>query len=85
MYLYTIIITILGFIFTIVVDLWMVVLFYLLNLTFSILIDVVRGAWMQDKYLEENIGKFQGVRLIFMVLLPMVIDPFIGSFIILYR
>ncbi|MHA1803245.1 MAG: MFS transporter [Promethearchaeota archaeon] len=82
MFVYTIITIILSFIFAIVKDFWMVVIFYLLNLTFSTLTSVVRGAWMQDKYPEESIGKFQGVRLIFMVLIPMVIGPFIGSFVI---
>ncbi|MHA1724762.1 MAG: MFS transporter [Promethearchaeota archaeon] len=82
MFVYTIITIILSFIFAIVKDFWMVVIFYLLNLTFSTLTGVVRGAWMQDKYPEESIGKFQGVRLIFMVLIPMVIGPFIGSFVI---
>ncbi len=82
MFIYTIITMILSFIFAIVKDFWMVVIFYLLNLTFSTLTGVVRGAWMQDKYPAESIGKFQGVRLIFMVLIPMVIGPFIGSFVI---
>ena len=54
----------------------------MLNLTFSTLSGVVRGGWMQDEYPKESIGKFQGVRLIFMVLIPMVIGPFIGSAII---
>lgn len=79
---YTIIGAMFSFIFAFILDFWAVAIFYTLNLTFSTLTSVVRGSWMQDKYPQENIGKFQGVRLIFMVLIPMVIGPFIGSFVI---
>jgi Na+/melibiose symporter-like transporter len=37
------------------------------------------GAWVQDNYPLEGIGKFQGIRMIFAVLLPMVIGPPIGA------
>jgi Na+/melibiose symporter-like transporter len=40
---------------------------------------VAHGGWLQDKYPGGEVGKFQGVRMIFMVLLPMVIGPPIGS------
>ena len=39
-------------------------------------------AWIQDNYPEGEIGKSQGIRLVFMVLLPMVIGPPIGAFIV---
>jgi MFS family permease len=43
---------------------------------------IVAGAWLMDLYPEQQRGQFQGVRMIFMVLLPMVIGPAIGSFLI---
>jgi len=43
---------------------------------------IVSGAWLKDLYPVENRGQFQGIRMIFMVLLPMVIGPAIGSFLI---
>lgn len=43
---------------------------------------IVAGAWLMDLYPPESRGKFQGIRMIFMVLLPMVIGPAIGSFLI---
>ena len=80
--LYIILTTVFSFILSFLTDIVFVTIFYMLNLTFSTLSGVVRGGWMQDEYPKESIGKFQGVRLIFMVLLPMVIGPFIGSAII---
>jgi MFS family permease len=70
------------FIVALVANIWLVTLIYMLTLTFSQLAVVVRNSWMQDQYPRQNVGKFQGVRLIFMVGVPMVIGPFIGSFII---
>jgi len=43
---------------------------------------IVAGAWLMDLYPEQQRGQFQGVRMIFMVMLPMVIGPAIGSFLI---
>ncbi|OJX48112.1 MAG: hypothetical protein BGO78_12620 [Chloroflexi bacterium 44-23] len=43
---------------------------------------IVAGAWLKDLYPADSRGQFQGVRMIFMVLLPMVIGPAVGSFLI---
>ncbi len=43
---------------------------------------IVAGAWIKDLYPEASRGQFQGVRMFFMVLVPMVIGPSIGSFLI---
>ncbi|MHA1764059.1 MAG: MFS transporter, partial [Promethearchaeota archaeon] len=80
--LYIIIGTLTLLIFAFVKNLWLVTIIYMFCVTFSQLSGVVRNSWMQDKYPQEDIGKFQGVRLIFMVGIPMVIGPFIGSFVI---
>ncbi|MHA1805551.1 MAG: MFS transporter [Promethearchaeota archaeon] len=80
--LYIIIGTLTLLIFAFVKNIWLVTIIYMLSLTFSQLSGVVRNSWMQDKYPQGDIGKFQGVRLIFMVGIPMVIGPFIGSFVI---
>lgn len=43
---------------------------------------IVAGAWLMDLYPEQQRGQFQGIRMIFMVMLPMVIGPAIGAFLI---
>ncbi|HSM24291.1 MAG TPA: MFS transporter [Anaerolineaceae bacterium] len=43
---------------------------------------IVSGAWLKDLYPSQQRGQFQGVRMVFWVLLPMVIGPAIGSFLI---
>ncbi len=43
---------------------------------------IVAGAWLKDLYPTESRGQFQGVRMIFVVMIPMVIGPAIGSFLI---
>jgi MFS family permease len=43
---------------------------------------IVSGAWLKDLYPTHQRGQFQGIRMVFMVLLPMVIGPAIGSFLI---
>lgn len=43
---------------------------------------IVSGAWLKDLYPTQQRGQFQGVRMVFWVLLPMVIGPAIGSFLI---
>ena len=43
---------------------------------------IVSGAWLKDLYPVQQRGQFQGVRMVFWVLLPMVIGPAIGSFLI---
>ncbi len=40
---------------------------------------IVTGAWIKDLTPPSNAGQFQGIRMIFWVLLPMVIGPFIGE------
>jgi MFS family permease len=48
------------------------------NLVFSAVIS----AKIRDLTPKENIGHFQGVRMIFYVLIPMVVGPFVGSAVI---
>jgi len=43
---------------------------------------IVAGAWLMDLYPKENRGQFQGIRMVFMVLLPMIIGPAIGSYLV---
>ena len=40
---------------------------------------IVSGAWIKDLTPPSQAGQFQGIRMIFWVLLPMVIGPFIGE------
>ncbi|MEA3440014.1 MAG: MFS transporter [Chloroflexota bacterium] len=46
------------------------------------LIRVLTGSWSMDLYPAGSRGQFQGVRMIFQVMIPMMIGPLIGSFII---
>ena len=55
---------------------------YTARISFIMIFSVFEGAWMQDLYPEENRGKFQGIRMIFFVALPMIIGPPIGAVII---
>jgi MFS family permease len=55
---------------------------YVLGLIPGLAAGVAHGGWLQDTYPAGNVGKFQGVRMVFMVLLPMVIGPPIGAAII---
>jgi MFS family permease len=45
---------------------------------------IVTGAWIKDLTPPAAAGQFQGIRMIFWVLLPMVIGPFIGERIITF-
>lgn len=42
----------------------------------------VENAWLKDLYPKQNRGQFQGVRLFFFVMIPMIIGPATGSFLI---
>ena len=46
------------------------------------LIRVLTGAWSMDLYPAGSRGQFQGVRMIFQVMIPLMVGPLIGSFII---
>ncbi len=43
---------------------------------------IVSGAWLRDLTPVNEVGSFQGVRMVFRVLLPMIIGPYIGQLII---
>ena len=48
-------------------------------ITGYILVSALSGALTRDYTPEENVGKMQGVRMIFSVLLPMIFGPMIGN------
>ena len=58
------------------------IIMFTLSLSTGISVSLILAAWLQDKYPEGDIGRFQGIRMIFMVLIPMVIGPPIGAFVI---
>jgi MFS family permease len=78
--------TILNACFTVIVafmrSLWSLTFMYTLSMALGLASSSVHAAWMQDKYPEGDVGRFQGIRMIFFVLLPMVIGPPIGSAVI---
>lgn len=69
------------FLFSLVQELWLLGLTGLLK-SIGFLMMIVLGAWIRNLMPPDARGQFQGVRLIFMVMLPMVIGPAIGSAII---
>ncbi len=45
----------------------------------NILVSTLTGAMVRDNTPDENVGKLQGIRMIFSVLIPMLIGPEIGN------
>lgn len=56
-----------------------VFILYFLATIPAITASIAHGGWLLDKYPEGDVGKFQGIRMLFMVLIPMVTGPFIGA------
>lgn len=67
------------------------------NLTLTFILTLVFGVWMMGSYLvamvilnalgrdlvpKTHIGVFSGIKMIFFVMIPMIIGPFIGAFVI---
>ena len=48
-------------------------------ITGYIFVSALCGALVRDATPEDNVGKLQGVRMIFSVLIPMLIGPMIGN------
>ena len=48
----------------------------------SVLLGIVLNAIIRDKTPKDKVGLFQGIRMIFFVLIPMVIGPYIGNAVI---
>jgi MFS family permease len=46
---------------------------------FLVAYGIATNAWLKDMLPTENRGKFLGIRMIFWIMIPMVIGPFIGS------
>ena len=69
------------FLFSLTDQLWLLVIAGIIK-SVCFLMMIVLGAWIRNLMPLEARGQFQGVRLIFMVMLPMIVGPAIGSFII---
>ncbi|MCU0104357.1 MFS transporter [Acholeplasma vituli] len=67
------------------------------NLTWTFMLTLLFGVWMMGSYLvamvilnalsrdlvpKTHVGVFSGIKMIFFVMIPMIIGPFIGSFVI---
>ena len=53
--------------------------FGLVMIVGNVLILTLTGALVRDETPEDNVGKLQGIRMIFSVLLPMLLGPMIGN------
>lgn len=62
-------------------ELWMLAVTGVMK-SMSFLTLIVMGAWIRNLMPANARGKFQGVRLIFFVMIPMIIGPSIGSWLI---
>jgi len=60
----------------------LIFLLYFMATIPSLASSVAFGGWIFDNYPKGDVGKFQGIRMIFAVLIPMVLGPPIGSAII---
>ncbi|MBQ7408246.1 MAG: MFS transporter [Clostridia bacterium] len=54
-------------------------LFGLIMIVGNVLILTLTGALIRDNTPESNVGKLQGIRMIFSVLIPMLVGPMIGN------
>ncbi|WP_371802717.1 MFS transporter [Candidatus Lokiarchaeum ossiferum] len=68
-----------GVIFYFVTSFISVILVYAVILSLSMVNSIVLISWIQDLYPVEDRGKFQGIRMVFFVAIPMVFGPIIGS------
>ncbi|UCG00779.1 MAG: MFS transporter [Candidatus Heimdallarchaeota archaeon] len=71
-----------GFMLVQTADIFLIILVAGSSISLGMISGITLGAWIQDNYPSGNIGRFQGVRMIFFVLIPMVIGPPIGAFVI---
>ncbi|MBU2513683.1 MFS transporter [bacterium] len=69
------------FLFSLTGEFWLLAVTGVIK-SIGFLMMIVIGAWIRNLMPHDARGRFQGVRLIFAVMLPMVIGPAIGSFII---
>jgi MFS family permease len=58
------------------------VLLYVLSQIPTMAAAIAHGGWLLDKYPSGEVGKFQGIRMVFFVAIPMIIGPAIGAFVI---
>ena len=70
------------FIFSLLKNLSSFFLFGALYMAPGLIFGIVLGAWIMDLYPKDERGSFQGMRMIFQVMLPMVIGPQIGALVI---
>lgn len=60
-------------------DMWFVILAGIILMTGYMVTTAVMGAKIRDHTPLDNAGSFQGIRMVFAVLLPMVSGPYIGT------
>lgn len=71
-----------GIMFSLVRSLGLLAIAGLLWQAFSVAAGIASTAWLKDLLPEESRGKFLGIRMIFWVMMPMVVGPAIGSWLI---
>lgn len=76
--------SILGVIFFYIRSFELVILIQALTLSFAMVNSIALISWIQDLYPKEDRGKFQGIRMVFFVAIPMVFGPIIGSNVITF-
>lgn len=69
------------FLFSLSTELWMLAVTGIMK-SIGFLTLIVLGAWIRNLMPADARGQFQGVRLIFFVMIPMVVGPGIGSWLI---
>ena len=59
-----------------------IIIVMIINLSAGMITMIVLNSWIQDLLPEQDRGKFQGIRMIFYVAIPMIFGPMIGSAVI---
>ena len=68
-----------GVLFFFAKDMWFVILAGIVLISGYLIVTAVIGAKIRDYTPKEEVGLFQGIRMVFAVLIPMVTGPFIGE------
>ncbi len=78
--IFSLMVSILGFVLVAFAQNLVFLCFAIFFMAFGIVTKIiVSGAWLRDLTPEGEVGAFQGIRMVFRVLLPMIIGPFIGE------
>ncbi|WP_457557963.1 MFS transporter [Candidatus Harpocratesius sp.] len=74
--------SILSLLFALIKEIIPIILLYSVILSLQMINSIVLESWIQDLYPPSDRGKFQGVRMVAFVAIPMIFGPIIGNAVI---